>query len=124
MPDDVGALTVAAGAFGMLSASTLIFLLTQAIRGFWPNLGGRAAVIVVYLEALLVTLIILSQSGDAWAWDDDTFWVAVLIGTLSLGIVAQGIYSSLFKVSVSGLPPSPDAEVPADAVRERDEESL
>lgn len=116
MNTDVSALNVTAGVFGTVSAAALIMLLTEAIKDFFPQLHGRAAAAVVYAEALVVSLVVLSQTDVRWSWRDSDLWVAAFVGTLSLGIVAQGIYARLYHVAVEGLPPSPDAEVPLAAV--------
>lgn len=113
---DVGSMEVIAGVFGTVSVSFLCFLQVQALRGFWPSLSGRAAVGVVYAVAALTAAIVLTQAGIGLRDRDGL--VAWYIGTLSVGLIAQGIYSQLFKISVDGAPPSPEASVPAAAIND------
>lgn len=106
---DVSGLQVAGGAFGVVSVSALLMILTQRLKDYWPNCSGRAAMAAVDALSALVTALVLYQVGVNWY--DPASYIALAMGTLSLGIVARGHYAALFKQSVPGLPPAADETI-------------
>jgi hypothetical protein len=114
--DDISGLQVTAGAFGVVSVSALLMLLIQRCKDYWPAMSGRGAMLTVDAMSLLVTLIVLYQVGVDWR--DGATYVAVFMGTLSLGIITRGHYASAYHVKVEGQPVSAEASVPAAAVHD------
>jgi len=84
-------------------------VLLQRIKDYVPGLSGWRAMLACDLLALGISLIVVVQTTPDWR--DGVTWLAVLMGTLSLGIVARGIYSSQFHVAVKGIPVAPNSEV-------------
>ncbi len=105
--NDIGATEIAA-AFGVsMSVSTAVFLLLQVVKGFYPNLSGKAAeAAVVVTSAIAVSLALMGVHAD---WGKTDTWLAMVVGSLSLTVTARGLYAQLFKVSVQGSPPSSEA---------------
>lgn len=114
--DDISGLQVTAGAFGVVSVSALLMLLIQRCKDYAPNLTGRGAMMTVDAMSCLVTLLVLYQIGVDWR--DGSTYVAVFMGTLSLGIITRGHYASAYHVKVEGSPASSEASVPAAAVND------
>jgi len=114
--DDLSGLQVTAGAFGVVSVSALLMLLIQRTKDYVPDLSGRGAMVAVDAMSLLVTLLVLYQIGVDWT--KGSTYVAVFMGTLSLGIITRGHYASAFHVKVEGMPTSSEASVPASAVND------
>lgn len=105
----VDSVMIAAGVFGSVTIGTFIFYIMQIIKGFTgervQGVAAEAMVLVVSTLAILVALV--SVDAD---WYDSGTYVSLIIGTLGATVIARGVYAQLFKVSVPGLPPSPDAE--------------
>ena len=115
MPD-YGTADLAVGAGATVAVSTFLFLMLQALKDFFPNIAGRNALGVLYGLSLLVALALVAQASPDWL--DYATYLSLLVITVSVSIVAKGIYSQLFKVSVEALPPSWNVEVPVEALSE------
>ncbi|MDQ3539969.1 MAG: hypothetical protein M3440_04720, partial [Chloroflexota bacterium] len=116
MPDFEAA-NIALAVIGTVSVGTIVLLQVQALKqllGDW--LEGRNAIIAVFLCSLVAQLIAFQALGVDWR--DDATYPSLYIATLGTFVSAAAQYSFLFKVSVSGLPPGPDASVPVSAVRD------
>lgn len=114
--DDPSAIQIGAGAFGVVSVAALLMVLLQRVKDYAPGLHGRAAMLACDALALIVALLVVGQTTPNWR--QGVTWLAVGMGTLSLGIIARGMYASLFHVAVQGAPPSSEASVPAAAVND------
>ncbi|MDQ3541531.1 MAG: hypothetical protein M3440_12685 [Chloroflexota bacterium] len=114
---DIGAVQIAAGLFGSVSLGTTVFLLMQMIKGLVGERmnGPEAEYVVIGTSLVAVLLAMLAVDTD---WRERTTYVALVIGTLSATVIARGLYSQLFKVSVEGVPVSPDASVSRSAVHD------
>lgn len=106
---DVSGLQVAGGAFGVASVSALLMILTQRLKDYWPGLSGRRAMFAVDVLSLITAALVLYQVGVDWY--DGATYVALALGTLSLGIIARGHYAATFFQAVPGLPPAPDETI-------------
>lgn len=89
--DDVGAIAISAGAFGVLSVAALITVLVARVRDYAPSIGGRSAMATVDVISLVVAALVLYQAGARFDVIDD--WIALLLGTLTFGIIARGIWA-------------------------------
>lgn len=91
---DANATTVSIIALGTLGIGTLLSLLIQALKDFWPTLDGRKALGAVYMLSLLVAALVVSQShADAGDWET---WVAILFAGLSIAEIAKGVYARIY----------------------------
>lgn len=106
MPD-YGASELAIGAGSTLAVSTFLFLMLQAIKDFAPRLAGRWALGVLYGLSLIIAGALTAQTTPSW-WDYTTY-LSIAVITVSVSVVAKGIYTQLFHVAAPGIPPSPDA---------------
>ena len=91
MDIDVSALTVAAGAFGTLSVAAVVSVLVSRVRDYLPTLSGRSAMAAVDIISLIVAALVLYQVGADWT--AGSTYVALALGTLSIGIVARGVWA-------------------------------
>lgn len=106
--DNLDSTTIAAGMFGSVTLGTLVMLLLQQVKAFWPTLAGRQAEAAnVAVSFVAVLLVVVAARSDWRALDT---WLAIVIGTLGTTVIARGVYAQLFKVSVPGVPPPSDAE--------------
>ena len=106
MPDYSAAQLAIAGGT-TLAVSTFLFLMLQGVKDWFPNLAGRAALGVLYGMSLIVAIALTAQTTPDW-WDYSTY-LAIGVITVSVSIVAKGIYAQLFHVKAEGIPPSADA---------------
>ena len=104
---DLSAAQLALGAAGTLTVSALLFLALQAIKDFVPTLGGRAALSVLYALSGAIAAALVAQTYPDWM--DYTTYFAIVVMTISVSIVAKGIYSQLFHVAQAGVPASSEA---------------
>ena len=112
--NDIGSVEIAAGLAGSLTVGTLIFLILQNVKAFAPNLNGRNAETVLLLISALVAAAAFITADVNW-YDAQTI-IAFIVATLSASVLARSTYAQLFKVSVTGSPPSSEATVPPEAV--------
>jgi hypothetical protein len=107
--EDISTVSIATGIFGSVTIGTFVFLMMQIIKGFAGEVcsGARAEAIVLGVSCAAVVVALVSVHSD---WETTDTWVALITGTLGTTIIARGLYSQLFKVSVAGMPPSSDAE--------------
>lgn len=106
--NDIGSVEIAAAFGGTMTVGTAIFLLLQIVKGFWPDLNGRAAeAAVLIVSGLAAVMLLFAVSAD---WTDSTTYLSLAVAMLSSTVIARGVFSQLFKVSVSGSPPSSEAE--------------
>ena len=116
---DISAMQIAAGLFGSVSLGTIVFLMLQVIKGLiGERVSGRSAEAIVIGTSLAAVLLALLAVDTDW-WARETY-VSVVIGTLATTVIARGLYSQLFKLSVEALPPSWAAEPPATKQARRD----
>jgi hypothetical protein len=114
MPD-FEATNIALAIIGTVSVGTVVLLQVQALKqllGDW--LEGRKAIFAVFVCSLIAQLIAF-QALDV-NWRDDATYPALYIATLGTFVSAASQYAFLFKVSVAGVPPSPEATVPKEAI--------
>lgn len=114
--DDPSAIQIGAGAFGVVSVSALLMVLLSRVKDYFPSIHGRRAMLACDVLAFMVSLLVVGQTSPNWR--QGVTWLAVGMGTLSLGIVARGLYASQHHVAVEGSPPSAEASVPAAAVND------
>lgn len=91
-------------------------VLLQRVKDYCPSIGGRMAMLACDVLAFIVSLLVVGQTGPNWR--QGVTWLSVGMGTLSVGIIARGMYASMFHVKVEGSPPSSEASVPAAAVND------
>lgn len=105
---ELDSVMIAAGVFGSVTIGTFIFYIMQIIKGFTGDrvqgVAAEAMVLIVSTLAIVVALV----SVDA-NWQDSGTYVSLIIGTLGATVIARGVYAQLFKISVPGIPPSPEA---------------
>ncbi len=86
----VDSLSIAAGAFGTVSISVLVMLMVDLVKAYWPGLTGQRAEVAVTLVSLAaVTILLVSTDADWYARDT---WVALIVGVVSVNVMARGIY--------------------------------
>ena len=106
--DNLDSTTIAAGMFGSVTLGTLVMLLLQQVKAFWPTLAGRQAEAANVAVSFVAVLLVVVASRSDWRAMDT--WLALIIGTLGTTVIARGVYAQLFKVSVPGVPPPAGAE--------------
>lgn len=108
MPD-YSSSQLAIGAGSTVAVSTLVFLMLQAVKDFAPNLAGRAALTVLYILSALVAAALTAQTTPDWF--EYTTYLTIVVATVSISIIAKGIYAQLFHQSVPNLPPPSDERI-------------
>ena len=93
--EDLGNTEILIVAGGTLTASTLITLLLQMVKDYFPGLSGRRAVSSVYGVSAVVSLVTLMVNGDNPL--DPLTWVSWFVMTLLFSNVARGIYATMFR---------------------------
>lgn len=105
--------TVTLALLGTVSIGSIILMLMQATKQLFPSLEGQWAIRATFVYSLFAVALSMHQLGSDLR-DVDT-WIAVFLGGCGAFVSAVSQYAFLFKRSVEGLPPPPDAEAPATA---------
>ncbi len=116
-PDSL-AVVISLGVLGTISVGTLVLLQVQALKLLVPALTGQIATVAVLACSLLAQLMAFVSLGVDWG---DAYTIpALYVSTLGTFVSAVAQYAFLFKVSVKGLPPTPNASVDVADVSQND----
>ncbi|HAX24697.1 MAG TPA: hypothetical protein DCX80_06620, partial [Chloroflexi bacterium] len=86
----VESLRIEDGALDTVSISVLVMLMVALVKAYWPALAGQRAEVAVTLVSLAaVTILLVSTDADWYARDT---WVALIVGVVSVNVMARGIY--------------------------------
>ena len=122
MDVDPTTMQVALGAgVGIVGVPFIVYRIMQALKDLFPGLRDERARWVVYgISALTATLLLIAIGAytrmNPTPEELATAALAWIVFTGGIAEIAKGYYSNDFKVSVSGLPPAPDASAPLAAV--------
>jgi hypothetical protein len=113
--------TVTLALLGTVSIGSIILMLMQATKQLFPSLEGQWAIRITFIYSLFAVALSMHQLGSDLR-DADT-WIAIFLGGCGAFVSAVSQYAFLFKRSVEGLPPPPDAEAPAEAFHNETEDT-
>jgi hypothetical protein len=105
--------TVTLALLGTVSIGSIILMLMQATKQLFPSLEGQWAIRVTFVYSLFAVALSMHQLGADF--QDLDAWISIFLGGCGAFVSAVSQYAFLFKRSVEGLPPPPDAEAPVAA---------
>lgn len=91
---DVSTAQLTLAVVGTVGVGTLLFLVMQMLKDFFPALNGRAALGVVYALSLAVALALLYQAGADWR--DPLTYLSALLVAIGVAVVGKGVYAQTY----------------------------
>lgn len=92
---DYSTFEIALSVVGTVSIGTIIMLMLNAIKDFFPKLKGRRAIGAVYLVSAIAAALVIGFSEPDFA--NPFTYVAWLLITGSLTVPARGMFHVIFR---------------------------